>query len=50
MKVITKEDIIKGLKETGLKRNDTVIVHTSQNTVPLWKTVTVSGKSMIHYM
>ena len=29
MKVITKEDIIKGLKETGLKRNDTVIVHTS---------------------
>lgn len=29
MKVITKEDIIKELKETGLKRNDTVIVHTS---------------------
>ena len=29
MKVITKEDIIKELKKTGLKRNDTVIVHTS---------------------
>ena len=29
MKVITKEDIIRELKKTGLKRNDTVIVHTS---------------------
>ena len=29
MTVITKEDIIKELKKTGLKRNDTVIVHTS---------------------